>query len=69
MIKFTYKGRSFSSAQSLAIAMQRDFQNAYEQRIRQAAGAGGLSVRKTTQGFEVSGNAVNMGRFYNRLGQ
>ena len=69
MIKFTYKGRSFSSAQSLANAMQRDLQSAYEQRVRQAAGASGLSVRKTTQGFEVSGNAANMGRFYNRLGQ
>lgn len=69
MIKFKYKGRSFSSAQSLASAVQRDLQSAYEQRVRQAAGASGLSVRKTTTGLEVSGDAANMGRFYNRLGQ
>lgn len=69
MIKFTYKGRSFSSAQSMANAIQRDLQSAYEQRVRQAAGASGLSVRKTMQGLEVSGNTANMGRFYNRLGR
>lgn len=67
MIK--YKGRSFSSAQSLASAMQRDIQSAYEQRVRQAAANNGLSVRKTSQGLEVRGNATNMGRFYNHLGR
>ncbi|MFC3088020.1 hypothetical protein [Tabrizicola soli] len=69
MIKFKYKGRSFSSAQSLASAMQRDIQSAYEQRVRRAAANSGLSVRKTSQGLEVSGSATNMGRFYNRLGR
>ena len=69
MIRFKYKGWSFSSAQSLASAVQRDLQSAYEQRVRQAAGASGLSVRKTTGGVEVSGNAANMERFYNRLGR
>jgi len=69
MIRIKYKGRSFSSAQSLANAVQRDLQSAHEQRIRQAAGASGLSVRKTTGGLEVSGNPANMGRFYNRLGR
>lgn len=69
MIKFKYKGRSFASAQSLASAMQRDLQSAYEQRVRQAAGASGLTVRKTSAGLEVSGNAASIGRFHNRLGR
>jgi hypothetical protein len=69
MIRVKYKGRTFSSAQSLASAMQRDLQSAYEKSIRQAAGASGLSVRKTSRGLEVSGNPANMGRFYNRLGR
>lgn len=69
MIRVKYKGRTFSSAQSLASAMQRDLQSAYEKSVRQAAGASGLSVRKASQGLEVSGNAANMGRFYNRLGR
>lgn len=69
MIKFKYKGRSFSSARSLTNALKTDIQNAYEQRVRQAASASGLSVRKTSQGIEVSGSAASMERFNNRLGK
>jgi hypothetical protein len=69
MATVKYKGRSFSSARSLANAMQRDLQSAYEQRVRQAAATSGLSVRKTSQGLELSGSGANMGRFCNRLGR
>lgn len=69
MLKFKYKGRTFSSARALADAMQRDIQNAAEQRVRSAASASGLSIRKTSSGLEVSGDANRMGRFYDRLGR
>lgn len=69
MLKFKYKGRSFSSARSLADAMKRDLQGSVERQVRSAASANGLTVRKTSKGLEVSGDADKMGRFYNRLGR
>lgn len=67
MLKFKYKGRSFSSGKSLANAMQRDMNQAVERKIRSAASASGARVRKTSQGFEVEGDAVRMDRFHDRL--
>lgn len=67
MLKFKYKGRSFSSGKSLANAMQRDMNQAVERKIRSAASASGARVRKTSQGFEVEGDAARMDRFHNRL--
>jgi hypothetical protein len=69
MIKLKYKGRSFSSARALAEAMQRDLHNSIERQVRSAASINGLTVRKTSQGFEVSGEADKIGRLYNRLGR
>lgn len=67
MLKFKYNGRSFSSGKSLANAMQRDMNQAVERKIRSAASASGARVRKTSQGFEVEGDASRMDRFHNRL--
>lgn len=67
MLKFKYKGRSFSSGKSLANAMQRDMNQAVESKIRSAASASGARVRKTSQGFEVEGDTVRMDRFHDRL--
>jgi hypothetical protein len=69
MIKFKYNGRTFSSARSLASAFQRDIQSSYEAKVRRAAALSGLSVRKTANGLEVVGDAVKLGRFYDRLGR
>lgn len=67
MLKIKYKGRSFSSGQSLANAMQRDMNQAVERKIRSAASASGTRVRKTSKGFVVEGDAARMDRFHNRL--
>lgn len=69
MLKVKYKGRTFNSARSLADAMQRDLKNSVERQVRRAASASSLSVRKTSNGLEVSGDANRMGRFYDRLGR
>ena len=66
MLKFKYKGRSFSSGQSLANAM-RDMNQAVERKIRSAASASGARVHKTSNGFEIEGDAVRMERFHSRL--
>lgn len=49
--------------------MKRDLQGSVERQVRSAASANGLTVRKTSKGLEVSGDADKMGRFYNRLGR
>ncbi|WP_298922403.1 hypothetical protein [uncultured Roseobacter sp.] len=64
-----YKGRTFSSGQSLANAIKRDINQSLERKVRQAAAASGTRVRKTSGGFEIEGNAQHMSRFYNRLGR
>jgi hypothetical protein len=69
MLKITYKGRSFSSAKALTDAMTRSLKDEYERKIRRAAQLSGLSVRKTTKGLEVSGDAPTVERFSNRLGR
>lgn len=69
MMKFTYKGRSFSSAKAMTDAMQRDMRNSVEQKVRNAASLSGLSVRKTSKGLEVRGDAGKMSRFHDRLGR
>lgn len=47
--------------------MQRDMNQAVERKIRSAASASGTRVRKTSQGFEVEGDAAHMDRFHSRL--
>lgn len=69
MIKFKYKGRTFSSPRSLANAMQRELNNSVERHVRRVASANGLTVRKTSEGLEVRRDANMMGRFYNRFGR
>lgn len=64
-----YKGRTFSSGQSLANAIKRDINQSIERKVRQAAAASGTSVRKTTDGFMIEGDVQHMDRFYNRLGR
>lgn len=69
MTMLSYNGRSFSSARALADAMQRDLERSIEQQVRNAASASGLTVRKTSNGLEVSGDAAKIGRFNSRLGR
>lgn len=64
-----YKGRTFSSGQSLANAIKRDLNQSIERKVRQAAAASGTRVRKTSKGFEIEGDVQRMNRFYNRLGR
>lgn len=67
MIK--YKGRSFTNGRSLANAMTRDFNNEIERKVRQAAAASGVRVRKTHKGLEIEGDAQKVARFNNRIGR
>lgn len=69
MLKMKYKGRTFSNGRSLANAMQRDFNNEIERKVRQAASSSGVRVRKTHKGFELEGDAASMTRFNNRIGR
>lgn len=69
MLKLTYKGRTFTNGRALADAMARDFNQEIERRIRGAASATGVRVRKTHKGFEIEGEANNMTRFNSRLGR
>ena len=64
-----YKGRTFSSGQSLANAIKRDFNQSIERKIRQAAASSGTRVCKTSKGFEIEGDPQHMTRFYSRLGR
>ena len=67
MAKFKYKGRTFSSGRSLTNAVTRDINRKIENKIRQAAAPSGAKVRKTHDGFEVTGNAAQLDRFHRRL--
>lgn len=69
MLKLTYKGRTFTNGRALADAMTRDFNQEIERRIRNAASATGVRLRKTHKGFELEGEADKMTRFKNRLGR
>ncbi len=69
MITIKYKGRTFTNGRSLAQAMNRDMDKQIERRIRQAAAASGVRVRKTPKGFEVEGDSDRMDRFHKRLGK
>lgn len=69
MLQLKYKGRTFTNGRALADAMTRDFNQEIERRVRNAAAATGVRVRKTHKGFEVEGEADNMNRFNNRLGR
>ena len=69
MLKMKYKGRTFSNGRSLANAMTRDLNNEIERKMRQAASASGVRIRKTHKGFEVEGDANSMTRFNNRIGR
>jgi hypothetical protein len=64
-----YKGRTFSSGQSLSNAIKRDINQSIERKVRQAAAGSGARVRKTRKGFEIEGDAQHMTRFYRRLGR
>lgn len=68
MIRFKYKGRSFSNARSLTQAMVRDVEQTWERNVRSAAAATGVRVTKTVKGLEVRGSAPGMSRFHRRLG-
>lgn len=69
MLKLKYNGRTFSNGRSLANAMTRDFNNEVERKVRRAAAASGVRVRKTHKGLEIEGDANKVARFNNRLGR
>ena len=69
MIKMKYKGRTFTSGRSLANAMTRDLEQQVERKVRQAASASGVRVRKTSNGLHIEGDANKMTRFNHRLGR
>ena len=69
MIKMKYKGRTFTNGRSLANAMNRDLTNEIERKVRQAASASGVRVRKTHNGLEIEGDATHMARFNSRIGR
>ncbi len=69
MFKMKYKGRTFTNSRSLADAMARDAKVELERKVRHAASATGVRIRKTHKGFEVEGDPDKMDRFNNRLGR
>lgn len=69
MLKIKYNGRTFSNGRALADAMTRDLNNRVERSLRQAAAASGVSVRKTSSGYVVDGDAEKMARFNHRIGR
>lgn len=69
MIKMKYNGRTFTNGRSLANAMTRDMNQQIERKVRQAAAASGVRVRKSHKGLEVEGDAEHMDRFQKRLGK
>lgn len=66
MLTLKYKGRRFTSGRSLARALERDFKAGVEKVVRRAAGASGLTVRKTAEGLEVTGDSTSVLRFTDR---
>ena len=68
MIKLKYKGRSFSNGRSLAQAVTRDVEREAEQRVRRAASAAGVRVKKTPKGLSVEGDPEKVRRFKQKLG-
>lgn len=66
MIKMKYKGRTFTNGRSLANAMTRDFSQEVERKVRQAAAATGVRVRKTHKGLEVEGDVGKVARFHKK---
>ena len=67
MIRFRYKGRSFSNAHSLTQAMVRDVEQTWERGVRNAASGTGVRVTRTARGLEVHGSTQGMSRFRRRL--
>lgn len=67
MLTLKYKGRRYTNGRSLAGALERDVKAAFEKEVRRAAGASGLTVRKTAGGLEVTGDATKVRRFTDRL--
>lgn len=67
-MSFKFKGRSFSSARSLASAMEREMKAVVERQIRQSAsGAGAQVTRKANGDLEIKGTADQLNRFNRRL--
>lgn len=62
-----YKGRSFSSSQSLRAALQRDMKQAVERQIRSAAASSGVRLRKTSSGYEFEGTPEQIARLRQRI--
>lgn len=68
-MKFTFKGRTFSSARSMADAMNREVKRGVESKIRSAASSSGIQLSKTSGGFELKGTPEQLNRFNQRLGR
>lgn len=66
-VKFRYKGRTFSSAQSLSSALKHDMNQAVKRSIRSAASGTGARVRKTSQGYAIEGSEEQISRFNRRI--
>lgn len=69
MTTLKYKGRTFTSGRSLANAITRDVNSEIERKMRQAASASGVRLRKTHKGLEIEGDAASMARFNKRIGR
>lgn len=67
MVRVQNKGRSLSSACSMASALQRDLQSDPERTVRPGAFASGLIVRKTRKDIELSGSSASKERFDSHL--
>jgi hypothetical protein len=63
-----YKGRTFSSGQSLANAMQRDLKAAMERAVRSAATSSGARTTRVSNGdLIVHGDLAALARFNRKI--
>jgi hypothetical protein len=69
MIKFEmkYGGRTYRSERDLARAMERDMKAAATDELKSMARRSGLTVKSTTDGFEVEGSPDAIQRFQRKL--
>lgn len=66
-MKMTYKGKPIKSGKALADALKKDIENKVEHRVRRAAAASGLGVKKTREVLSVEGEPEKIEQFTRRL--
>lgn len=63
-----YKGRTFSSGQSLANAVQRDIKTAVERAVRNAASSSGARTTRASNGnLIIQGSPAAIARFTRKI--